>query len=277
MNPLVIYHTACPDGYCAAWVAARALGNVELYPGEYGKEPPYELARARQVYIVDFSYPREQLLKLNDQVTKLRVLDHHATAQKDLEGLEWCVFDMNRSGAGITWDYFHLSEPRPWIVDYTEDRDLGRFALPNSQEISLRIRVTPHELEAWDDLAAKPVESVLSEAIGCKLYLDHYVRDAVRQAYVIPVSCGSWSISVACVNVSYTGVSDVLHTLLTEQKTKVALGWHLAADGKLNCSLRSTKDFDCSVLAKMYGGGGHAQASGFRLDLQESLAKQLMQ
>jgi oligoribonuclease NrnB/cAMP/cGMP phosphodiesterase (DHH superfamily) len=122
MSVLVIYHGNCTDGFTAAWVAARALGATELYPAEYGKEPPYELARGRQVYVVDFSYPRERLERLRATCKSLVVLDHHKTAEADLRGLDYCTFDMNRSGAVLAWDHFHREEPRPWLVDYVEDR-----------------------------------------------------------------------------------------------------------------------------------------------------------
>lgn len=287
MKPLVIYHGNCPDGFTAAWVAARALGDVDLFAASYNTEPPYDLARGRPVWIVDFSYPRTMLEKLYQvsgegdwaqpiECAHLWVIDHHKTAQADLAGLPYCTFDMNRSGAGLTWDHFHPGEPRPWIVDYVEDRDLWRFKLPDSEAVGLFIRSAPHELSAWDEMAALPLAGALAQADGCKRYLDHYVRDALRQAYIVDLDwCDSdepddfkalrWTKTV-CINVCYTGVSDVLNAaLIAYPDAQMALGWHIAADGQLNCSLRSRQDFDCSVFARALKGGGHAQASGFRL------------
>lgn len=279
-NELIIYHGNCPDGFTAAWVAHRALRHstgrdAELFKGSYGDDPPYELAKGRIVYVVDFSYPRAKLLRLRASAAALVVLDHHKTAQADLEGLDdFCEFDMNRSGAGLTWDHFHQGSPRPWLVSYVEDRDLWRFALPNSEQLSLRIRLTPHDLDAYDALAAQREEDVLAEAEGAKIYLDHYVQDALRNSYVLEnVYEGE---AVRCVNVSYTGISDVLHGALADGATRVALGWHVSAGGGIACSLRSTKDYDCSRMAKCYGGGGHAQASGFRLWAIDALAQRLI-
>jgi nanoRNase/pAp phosphatase (c-di-AMP/oligoRNAs hydrolase) len=39
------------------------------------------------------------------------------------------------------------------------------------------------------------------------------------------------------------------------------------------CSLRSLPPFDVSVIAAHYGGGGHAQASGFTLPLDQFFAE----
>lgn len=279
-KPLVIYHGNCPDGFGAAWAAYKALGDVELFAAKYGEEPPYDLARGRDTYVVDFSYPREKLIELCRVCADFFVLDHHKTAQAELEGLHYCTFDMGRSGAGIAWDHFHPGTARPWIVDYVEDRDLWRFSLPNSEEVSLAIRLTPHTLEAWDALAARSVPDVLVEARGAKLYLDHYVRDALRNAYFINDLYAAATCTV-CVNVSYTGVSDVLNAALVlpvvnSRPVVMALGWHVAGDGDINCSLRSPRSFDCSGFAKTFGGGGHAQAAGFKIPACHPFAKTLL-
>lgn len=281
-KPLVIYHGNCPDGFTAAWVTARALRDVELFAAKYGDEPPYETARDRPVYVVDFSYPRNTLERLCQVASALQVLDHHKTAEAELAGLPYCKFDMERSGAGLAWDYFHPQTPRPWIVDYVEDRDLWRFKLPNSETVSLRIRLTPHELSAYDALAVKPLNEIIVEGAGAKLYLDHYVKDALRTFYDIQNLFGDGQ-TVRCVNVSYTGVSDVLNDALDLHvdyaycPVGVALAWHVAADGAFNCSLRSKPSVDCSEYAKAYGGGGHAQAAGFKLaSSAHPLARRLM-
>lgn len=302
-RPLVIYHANCPDGFTAAWVAARALDGAELFEGRYGDDPPYDLARGRDVYVVDFSYPREKLLALNDAARTspggavartpwmLRVLDHHRTAEADLQDLPFCTFDMDRSGAALAWDFFHPNERgrRPWIVDYVQDRDLWRFELPNSEEVSLWIRCAGYSLEAWDEMADRLLDDVLEEARGCKRYLDHYVDDALRNAYSvrfeyqIPDPQGApadllWTEEPAvAVNVSYTGISDVLNGALERTGVRVAVGWHITSDGDVFCSLRSVKGFDCSLIARHFGGGGHAQASGFRLKLESEAARCLIQ
>jgi nanoRNase/pAp phosphatase (c-di-AMP/oligoRNAs hydrolase) len=112
---LVIYHGNCPDGFTAAWVTARKLGDVELLAAKYGDDPPLEEATGRRVVIVDFSYPREKLEQLH-ATGSLLVLDHHKTAEADLQGLPYCVFDMQRSGARLAWDYFREGYPVPWVV-----------------------------------------------------------------------------------------------------------------------------------------------------------------
>jgi len=45
-----------------------------------------------------------------------------------------------------------------------------------------------------------------------------------------------------------------------------ACGWYQRADGRFVYHLRSRNGFDCSEVAKLYGGGGHVGAAGFTLD-----------
>ena len=295
MKPLVIYHSACPDGFTAAWVAARALGDVELFEGRYGEEPPFELAKGRRVYIVDFSYKREKLEALHavcaqlPDGNELTVLDHHKTAQAELEGLPYCTFDMDRSGAGLTWDHFHPGEPRPWIVDYVEDRDLWRFRMPDSHALAIFIQSARYGLDEWDLMAQLDVNDVRKTAYGCMRYLDHYCQKALQQSYQMRVhyeSCpsepggpspdGLQYEDAICVNAQYLGISELLNEALT-RGTRLALGWYLdGRDGQIVVSLRSVSGMDCSEIARYYGGGGHAQASGFRIPIDHPLARELM-
>src|SRR5688500_3788876 len=100
----VLYHGNCHDGFGAAWAARRKFGDAAVYqPVTHGYPPP-TMPPGSEVLIVDFAYPRSTLLELDDQ-HQVQVLDHHKTAQTDLEGLGFCIFDLERSGAMLTWEY----------------------------------------------------------------------------------------------------------------------------------------------------------------------------
>ncbi|MEO8120934.1 MAG: DHHA1 domain-containing protein, partial [Rhodoferax sp.] len=46
------------------------------------------------------------------------------------------------------------------------------------------------------------------------------------------------------------------------------LMWSVDKNGVVKAGLRSERGFDCSPLAESMGGGGHAQACGFKMGLQ---------
>lgn len=181
-NPLCIYHGNCADGFTAAWVVKRFFnGAVDFFPGIYGNAPP-DVA-GRNVVLVDFSYKRpvlDALLRSADvkQAHTILILDHHKTAAEDLAGIappeggydpdlwrakweqegEWpvrSIFDMSRSGAQVAWDFFFPEDRRPLLVDYTGDRDLWRFELPQSREVNAFVFAHEYTFRNWNSLHAQ--------------------------------------------------------------------------------------------------------------------------
>ena len=76
-KPLCIYHGNCADGFGAAWVVRRFVGdgNVDFHPGVY--QDPLPDVTGHDVVIVDFSYKRPVMEKLIDAAQTVIVLDHH--------------------------------------------------------------------------------------------------------------------------------------------------------------------------------------------------------
>ena len=155
MNALCIYHGNCADGFGAAWAVRHGLGeeNVEFLAGRYGMPAPDVTDRV--VVIVDFSFPLVTLQAMARQASAVLVIDHHKTAAEALAELqpapadyyEWAdtppklcaLFDMNRSGAGLTWDFFFPNTERPALINHIEDRDLWRFKLEGTREIQANL------------------------------------------------------------------------------------------------------------------------------------------
>ena len=152
----VFYHAPCSDGFGAAWAASKVLGrgkDVKYVGCSYKtKVPEYEAGD--EIYVVDFSFPRADLIAMHEKAGKLLVLDHHKTAEEDLSGLDFCVFDMNRSGAGLTWDVL-VGGPRPLMIDLIEDRDLWTFRFPATKFFQCYMMSEPFDFDVWDRVADK--------------------------------------------------------------------------------------------------------------------------
>lgn len=259
MKPLVLYHDGCADGACAAWVCWLATGKkIEPVAVNYGQPPP--TVEGRDVWIVDFSYPREVLLDMKAKATSLGVIDHHRTAQQDLADLWFCVFDMNRSGAQIAWDNF-MSEPRPAIVDYVGDRDLWRWELPESKQINAWIRCNEWTVDRFDWMSKQLEtnrEACVAFGQGALADVESYVRSMKKNARVVDFL----GHQVPVVNAPGPNASELLGSL-AEDGYPFAVGFFQRADGRWQYSLRSRGDFDVSSIAKQFGGGGHKAAAGF--------------
>ncbi len=263
MKTLVIYHGGCPDGFCSAWACADALGkdNVELLAARYGDDPPD--VRNRTVYVVDFSYKRDVMLRMAEDAADITVLDHHKTAQAELEGLDFCHFDANESGASLTWRWLHASaQELPWLVRYVRDRDLWLWELADSLAVSARVMATPHVLEAWDALAKMPLGQVAAEGSAIRLHIDKHVETTMQLAFDVEID----DLRARAVNAGPSSISDILGKMC-EKGASAAIGFFWGVDG-WEYSLRSRGDehhrgVDVSAIAARRGGGGHRNAAGF--------------
>lgn len=255
-NPLVIYHGGCPDGFCAAWVAHTKLGEVDLHPvGPEGGKPPNVIGR--DVYVLDMAYDRTTMEQMHSDAASLVVLDHHATNQDALAGLAYCTFDNDESGASLAWKHFFPDEGMPWLVQYVRDRDLRQMQMPDWRAVAAVTMSMQHNFEAWDRLAARTAEDAIHLGKGIRDHIDHYISAVISTAF--PVQLGEHTVAAVCV--AHPNVSDVLDALV-DASTPIAMGFYWNKD-RWQYSLRSRGDFDVSVIAKRYRGGGHKNMAGF--------------
>jgi len=264
-NPLVLYHASCNDGFAAAWVANKYFkGQAEFRPVQYGQEPPD--VEGRKVFIVDFSYSRQQLEAMEKAAKSLTVLDHHETAERELSGLAYCVFDMNKSGGRLAWDHFFGSrEDPPMLVSYTEDHDLFRFYLPFSRAIRGFLQSIPRSFQVWDSAEARlqtEFDGCAREGAAVINYQRYLVRTLVYHAREVEIG----GYRVKCVNACVPGlVSDICHELALGMPFGAC--WFARDDGKFIYELRSTEDgINVAKVAEVFGGGGHRHAAGFTVD-----------
>lgn len=257
MKPLCIYHGNCADGFTGAWVVRRALGEADYFPGVY-QTPPPDVA-GRDVVLVDFSYKRAVMEQIVNEAQSVLVLDHHKTAAEDLDGLRYAevVFDMERAGSRIAWDYYFPNQAPPPVLLHVEDRDLWRFALPKTREVQANIFSYPYDFGVWDRLMASDpaLLAVEGEAIERKHFKD---VNELLGVLTRRMTIGGFNVPIA--NLPYTLVSDAANKL-AENAPFAGCYWD-TPKGRV-FGLRSIGDFDVSEIAKQYGGGGHKNAAGF--------------
>ena len=300
-KPLCIYHGNCADGFTAAWAVWKRFGDAWDYHAGVYQNPPPDVTN-RDVVLVDFSYKREVMRAMRGhgqgKARSVLVLDHHKSAAEDLaltEGnfcinigawtgkLDWerhmqnaamdenegaadsvyCLFDMNRSGAGIAWDFFHGADTRPKLVKFAEDRDLWRFALPFSREVNAYIFAHEYDFGTWSTLANLiDDETDAVVRMGSAIEKKHH-KDVRELANALKRRMTIGGHEVWAASLPYTLTSDAGHLMATGEPF-AACYWD-TPEGRV-FSLRSTDDgLDVSEIAKQYGGGGHRNASGFRL------------
>lgn len=266
-SELVIYHIDCPDGFGAAHAAWKALGEKAVYiPMNYGMPIPDEV-EGKIVYLVDFSYKKKEMEELKSKAQKVILIDHHKTAEEVLSFTDEYLFDINHSGAVLSWRYFHKNKPVPKLLEYIEGVDLWKFDLPFHKEIFSYIETFPYDLSLWDSLVesletsqglqkAKEIGEIILRKSN--MVIEKIIGRAEMmnfEGYVCPV-----------VN-STIYKSEIGNRLVTEYPP-IALIWSKEKE-KVIVSIRSDGNVDVSELAKKYGGGGHKAAAAFTIDFQE--------
>ncbi len=258
-KPLCIYHGNCADGFTAAWVVRKALGeDVDFHAGVYQRDPPD--VTDREVVMVDFSYKRPVIEAMRERAASILVLDHHKTAEADLREIPGVdvVFDMQRAGSRIAWDYYFPGKEPPKTLLHVEDRDLWRFAIPGTREVQANIFSYPYEFAVWDELMASDPQTLIAE--GRAIERKH-MKDVNELIGVVTrrMLIGGYNVPIA--NLPYVFVSDAAHALTTGEPFA---GCYWDTPNGRTFGLRSSDaGVDVSEVAKQYGGGGHRNAAGF--------------
>lgn len=263
-NVVVIYHGPCNDGFTAAWAAWMRFGEkARYYQTNHGRPPPRGL-KGKDVFILDFSYPKEVVREIEKQANSLVILDHHLTALNELGGFDCFIFDMKRSGCGLAWDYFHGSF-RPNLIVHVEDQDLWNFDYSHTREIMAVIETTEKTFENWNDLFLSleddaKYQKILKQGRTMIDYRNHIVRERfVKKPTYIYLDNNIVPAANSTIWQSEIGAA------LSRNNDSFAAVWFQQPDGRFKISLRSDKrmGMDVSKVAQKYGGGGHKNAASF--------------
>ncbi len=266
-SPLIIYHGSCLDGFGSAYAAYASLVlkqnlAVEFVEGIHGEAPVS--VDQREVYLLDFAYPRKQMAQLCQQARRVTVLDHHISAEKDLAGLDdefdnlVLKFDQKRSGAVIAWQFFH-DEAVPELLLAIEDRDLWANKVPDSQDVTAALMSYPFDFESWHKWVGdkQAYERLKAEGKTINRY-----RKRLLQTHLDAAVMGNIAgHEVPIVNSPRAIISELLSQLA--QGHPFAAGYFDHGHVR-RWSLRSTPSgHDVASIAALFGGGGHVRAAGF--------------
>lgn len=289
------YHFPCIDGFASAMAVHMKWPDVELRPINYGRETKDKLHNVygMKILFVDFFPGAEWIKKLIDSECHITVLDHHKTAMEEAidllkRRLISGIFDMERSGAGITWDVLHGNKTRSRMINYIEDRDLWKFNyIKRTKDFHAFIASHPYDLDHWINIHNTirnndNLYRMLSEgaAIRRKHVKDcnEYINELLQWWHFDPDEpfhraelCGDVEkiqnkayYRVPVLNIPYTHGSEACHLLLEKFPQAPFAGYYVDLNGIRKWGFRSENNrVDASAVAKMRGGGGHRNACGF--------------
>ncbi|MED5260908.1 MAG: DHHA1 domain-containing protein [Myxococcota bacterium] len=278
MSRYCFYHAGCPDGFGAAFAVWKAWGDNARYVARGHDDAPLDSNRLENAIatFVDMSPSNDEMRALATQVQELTVLDHHVTARDRYE-LEPSVvelmvseghrihFDMSHSGAILAWQHFHPDQEPPALLRYVEDQDLWNWALPDSEKVNAALTSYPRSFDAWSELIEKPIDQLVDEGESLVRANQMQVKRNLTHTHMIRIN----SRRVEAVN-AHENKSAIGHAIAERARFEApwACVYRVTGD-RVNCTLYSIGDFDVASIAVSLGGGGHRNAAGFSVKIED--------
>ena len=168
--------------------------------------------------------------------------------------------------------------------------------MPGTRAFGQALRLLSYDFPAWDDVVrqadapdAPRYLALLAAGDGIERFFQMEVDRLAQGRLVMParlraeavdllqaqrhglptISDGdrAWrAVSGLAVNANALFASE-LGNRLAERSGSFGLVWELAAGGDVKVSLRAAGRVDVAAIAAGYGGGGHPNAAGFRMEL----------
>ena len=260
---LVCYHRDL-DGFGSAFAFwkkymrdktfAAAHGEVEYVSVQYGEPFPKEASDYTHIYVLDFTFDRAICDELA-AVVKLKVIDHHESKFKDLEGADYAVLDASMSGAELTWKTIY-GMPIPEVIKYVGDYDLHTFLLPNSREITSYLRFLDWDFETWDN-----IDMGVALDVGTLLWAQVQSEAKFLAKRSMLVEYLGISTRIFDAPIQYNEAA----TQVYENEVLPFVTFFRYDGDKWLVGVRGNQGWNLTKLANVFGGNGHRNASGFTL------------
>lgn len=314
----IFYHVNCPDGVTALWAVLynqlfRLCGLINwkdlttpfadgegngckghiLCPVPAGKHPLVDSKAFyydKRVILVDVAFKRsylEAVSRYQGKTGSILILDHHKSAMRDLTGSDLpssivVEFDMERAGCQIAWDRFCLdrSSPRPKLLEYVADRDLWKWDLLQSREVSYYLyeHFFSRGLSKMDKLHDlithcndEGISAIVKEVAPAyqvwRSQINRAASNATLRRLRMPKTGKYYKVKLFQSDISIG--SEVGNELSMAGDCDFAINWYYKLESNsFGFSCRSDArrtDIDLSEICAEFGGGGHAQAAGFSI------------
>jgi hypothetical protein len=279
---VVISHQNCDDGAGVVEVfkyynkyELDNLHDIEYLMLDYSNfnfEDLLESLRGKLVYVGDFSFNKEQLDKLMTVVGDIVIVDHHESVLKmNIQDYPNVHLDLSRSGAILAWEFFYGVETKPpYIIELIGDRDVWNFFYGNHTK-AMKMYISKNGHKDLHQYVSEDEEVAYVKLIDD---LEPYILEVEREEakhIKKAMTARPYNIhGVEFVGLNITsGVSEILnHASRIFGKPSFAF-WE-DEDGIFQLSFRNYKD-DIAVndIARVYGGDGHFQASGNRVNYNQ--------
>ena len=278
-----IYHNADLDGFACGAIMRLKYPDITLIGYNYGDAFDLNIVAGRMVIMADVSLPMEDMVKITRASNySLTWVDHHISAINDYkqfvgDGESFCraILENGIAACEGLWKYLFPEREMPESIKLLGEYDTWRNK----------------DKQRWD-------EKILPFQFGMRSYCNsvdtfptEFITTQFKEleiAMIIPVINMGKAIlkyqsqvnALQCRKAAFESVfnglraiclngggfnSNVFDSVYDEAKHDLMIPFQYDGN-KWIISLYTTKDeVDCSVIAKVNGGGGHRKASGFQV------------
>lgn len=278
----IVYHKHCLDGITAAAAAYKYNKeynmNYEFIPMDAGKTPEELLSKDnKNILFLDVCPTLDEYHKMLSNSCYVLIIDHHKTAVENFKNhKDKHIFDMNHSGAYLSWDFFYnlindkfvlLIEDRDlWINKYPETKFLFNGLCDLLNHIDDSNSKIPMMLEYMSNYSSIIEKGSLIEEEN-NLYVESIWKNGYTSQYK-DYKCYVMETK------NFNCISDIGSRAYQDPQIDFSIVFypkdHKDPNNNTYCiSLRSNKDgknIDVSQIAKEFGGGGHRNAAGFTMN-----------
>lgn len=299
---IIVYHQVkpgidCPDGICAAWIAAeycKVFGHDYEVVGEsYKKNEEYQNYKFpfdtvdNDIILCDFSYPWKVMMWITNEANSLTVLDHHESQVDDISRLQDRIkggYSAKDCGATFAWRYFFPNLEAPWFLEHVWKRDTGAEGYydgdcPNSEAITTAMSARRKGLVGFQ---AFPIFNALEKATHEELIVEGREllkeRDILVESEInnyfgdnggyLDLTVGDINYCVPCLTIKnpeadkhYSIIGSKLARIFEESPFVAVVT--SSEPNKVSLRSHSKSEANCGAIARVFGGGGHKNAAGF--------------
>jgi len=270
MTNTICFHHNDPDGCASGAIVRYALGkDVFLVESDYDKTliPWKKVDDADRVIVTDFSFPSRDMLRLAEG-REFIWIDHHKSAMLEFEesGKAWeGIRDVSDAGCVLTWRYFLPDRPVPKAIVLIGDRDIWRWKEKDTGAFNESLYNRDHRAE--NDALWVPLLEDDESTLNQMIHEGKWLRE-INLGKVDRLMAGrSFEVQFErhkTLAVNTPGNGDI-GTYGRERGYEIVYCYmdEMQPNGLSTVVTLFSDRVDVSVIARKYGGGGHAGAAGF--------------
>ena len=270
MTGIICFHHNDADGRASGAIARFSLGqNLVLIESDYDEQPiPWDqISIGNQVYVLDFSFSLVDMQKLASG-RQLTWIDHHKSALAELKDVSTAwpgIRDISEAACVLTWRYFFPQRPVPQAITLIGDRDIWRWAEVDTGAFTEGLHVRDTHAgndELWVPLLEDDPDVLRAITVEGRRLREIRLADINNQIERLGFEVQFEGHRTLVINAPGNGDMgqrgrDLGYEIVYCYEDRLQLG-------KLTTSVTLfSREADVSVIARRYGGGGHAQAAGF--------------